>query len=354
MTRRIAAGCALVLTFMLGSEAVLPEESTIAVDHRGTLARAIERTPPRYPRSALDSGNQGWVQLSFVVTEDGNVIDPVVEDSSGGRDFERAAMRTVEDWSYEPATWDGEAVQQCENEVMITFVIEDSEAGVRRPFYRKFRRATEALDDADIERAEDVLDDMSTASMTTYERAAYSLLQARLAEAHADDEAQLRHLRHAVASDGRWIDEETYMPLLYLVLVLELETGKYSAALRTWEQLNELDTSSMDLSGAESAIAYIQEQIASPAVLATEARLEHDAECEDCRADWIYRPLRNSFAFAEIDGDVDNLEIRCQWQRVVDDVAEDKTWEIPESWGECRILVFGEPGTTFKLLEIPG
>ena len=28
-------------------------------------------------------------------------------------------------------------------------------------------------------------------------------------------------------------------------------------------------------------------------------------------------------------------------------------WEEPESWGECSVIVFGQPGTTFDFLELP-
>ncbi len=95
MTRKLAAGCALAMVFTFSSESVLPEESTIAIDHRGTFARAVERVAPTYPRLELNSGNQGWVRLSFVVTENGEVVDPIVTDSSGGHRFEREALRSI-------------------------------------------------------------------------------------------------------------------------------------------------------------------------------------------------------------------------------------------------------------------
>ena len=354
MRYRLVAGCALALTLTIGTEEAISEESTLAVDHRGTFARPIERSAPRYPQSALRSGAQGWVRLSFVVTEDGSVVDPVVEDSTGNRYFERAAMQSVESWSYEPATFDGEPVQQCENEVMISFFMEGSEAGVRRPFYRRYTRADEALNEGDVPRAEELIEQMSQHSMTGYELARQNLLRARVAEAHGDPAAQLRHLRRVVAGGGKWIDDETYPLILYVMLALELESLQHSAALRTWDQLSELNTSSVDLTQAEAAIETIRQFVAGPEALTIDARLDADDDCDDCRSDWLYYPLRKQFGFADIDGSIDNLEIRCQWQRVVDDVSNDKIWHIPETWGECRILVTGEPGTSFTLVEIPG
>ena len=354
MSFRLAAGFALAMTFTMSSESALPEESTIAIDHRGTFARPVERIPPNYPRRELYAGNQGWVKLSFVVTEDGEVIDPVVTDSSGGHRFEREALRSIRQWEFEPATWDGEPVQQCKNDHMMTFRIEDAEAFVTPRFYRRYREANEALDEGDIAKAEREIAALSELAMTTYERARHSLLQARVAETTGDADAQLIHLRRVVASNGFWIDEELYPQLLYLVVALEIQTGRHSAALRSWERLTELDTGALDLAPLASAIENINVFVAGPEVMFTQATLRSDEGCEDCNADWLHYPLRRQIAFADIDGEIENLEIRCDWQRIVDDVSDNKTWQIPESWGDCRILVTGEPGTTFKLVEIPG
>ncbi len=353
----LAASIGLAIALTTGSELALAEESADTIDHRGTFARAIERTAPRYPRRELRRGDQGWVKLSYVVTATGEVIDPVVEDSSGNRGFERAAMLVVEDWSFEPATWDGEVVQQCQNEVMINFTFEGARAGVGSSFASRYRRTADAIREGDIERAERRIADMERVAMTIYEHARLSILRAQIAEAVGDKGAQLRHLRRAATSSGRWIEDETYTAILYIILSLQLEDEKFSAALSTWAKLSEQDMSDFtpdQIAEIESSIQAINEFVAGPEMLAVSAVLNADADCEDCSADWFYRPLRRNFEFTGIDGSVDNLEIRCDWRRVVDDVTEEKSWQIPESWGDCRILVTGEPGTSFTLVELPG
>jgi TonB family protein len=67
-----------------------------------TFARAIEREPPRYPSRALEKGQEGLVIVSYVVQPDGTVADPIVVESSGILDFERAALKTVLNWTFEP------------------------------------------------------------------------------------------------------------------------------------------------------------------------------------------------------------------------------------------------------------
>ncbi|MDJ0911859.1 MAG: TonB family protein [Woeseiaceae bacterium] len=357
MRHFLAASCALAIIFLPDNESALADESVDPIDHRGTHARAIERSSPRYPQRELRSGDQGWVALSYVVTASGEVIDPVVEDSSGNRAFEQEAMNTVEKWNFEPATFDGEAVQQCQNNIMITFAIEGAEAGVRGSFATRYRRTAEAIRNGDFDRAERRIDDMTRLAMTIYEHARLSILRAQIAEARGDKEAQLEHLKRAATSGGRWIEGETYTAVLYIMLTLQLEAEKFSAALWTWEQLSEQDMSNFtpeQVAYIESSVAAIHEFVAGPEALAVTAELDVEDDCAECTADWFYTPLRRSFEFIEIDGSLDNLEIRCDWQRVVDDVAEGKSWQVPESWGDCRILVTGEPGTSFTLVELPG
>ena len=130
-TRTACLGFFLLLAPPLTASAEATDENSM---HRGVSAKPVKRTPPSYPRAELVRNQQGWVQLSYVVTPEGEVIDPVVEDSSGSRLFERAALRTVRQWSYEPATWDEQPVQQCQTKVMITFALEDVGKKVSRKF----------------------------------------------------------------------------------------------------------------------------------------------------------------------------------------------------------------------------
>lgn len=75
-------------------------------------AEAISKPAPEYPGFALAQGKEGWVIVSYVISPTGEVVEPMIEDSSGTEAFERAAMRAVEDWRYAPATWNGEPVER--------------------------------------------------------------------------------------------------------------------------------------------------------------------------------------------------------------------------------------------------
>ena len=69
---------------------------------------ALAKFPPQYPLWALQRGLEGWVDLTFIVTEQGTVMDPVVMDSYPKGAFDDAAVAAVTRWRFKPVMEDGE------------------------------------------------------------------------------------------------------------------------------------------------------------------------------------------------------------------------------------------------------
>lgn len=87
----------------------------IEIDVGGGIALARELTPlvrfsPDYPMSAAQNRTEGYVLLRFTVTETGSVADPEVLRSFPPGIFDRAAMRSVLRWKYQPQLVNGEPV----------------------------------------------------------------------------------------------------------------------------------------------------------------------------------------------------------------------------------------------------
>lgn len=334
--------------------------SAIAQEHpdsnlqRGTFARIVKRTAPRYPESELHQNRQGWVKLSYVVTTDGEAVDPIIEDSSGNRKFERAALRVIDNWIFEPATWDGKPVEQCQNEIMISFAIKPTPTGASRTFIRRYKKIVKQMDNGDTGEAAKLIDEtFDSWKMTVYEVSRLWALRGLLAEKTDNRARQLSSYRKAAANNGRWIEKDTYRSLLSRIVILELYSGQYSSALSNFEKLLDEGVRVEELGLLATAIQSLKEQLAEPRPLAVPARLSTGRQCDGCPADWQYRLLRREFSIADVEGTLEKLEIRCDWKRVIDTAREGVNWSIPESWGSCRVIVFGGEGTTFNLLEHP-
>ena len=66
--------------------------------------------PPQYPPAALMRGTEGWVKVSFLVTEEGLVRDPVVIDAKPRSTFDDAATAAALRWRFKPVVQGGHPV----------------------------------------------------------------------------------------------------------------------------------------------------------------------------------------------------------------------------------------------------
>jgi protein TonB len=89
----------------------------------------IVRVEPIYPRRALDRGIEGWVEVEFTVTEVGSISEPTILRSHPSAIFNRAALRAIERWKYEPKLVDGQPVSRPGMRKRLRFQL--NEAGSR-------------------------------------------------------------------------------------------------------------------------------------------------------------------------------------------------------------------------------
>jgi TonB family protein len=64
----------------------------------------IKYVPPVYPVSGRAEGATGWLDVEFVVTSDGRVINPRIAKGTLGSKFHRAALAAANQWKFSPAT----------------------------------------------------------------------------------------------------------------------------------------------------------------------------------------------------------------------------------------------------------
>jgi protein TonB len=83
----------------------------------------LVRVDPEYPPRAKQQGIEGWVEIQFTISPVGTVQDPVVIASKPPYVFDRAALRAVRKWRYNPKTEDGVAVARTGIQVRLRFEI---------------------------------------------------------------------------------------------------------------------------------------------------------------------------------------------------------------------------------------
>ncbi len=72
----------------------------------------LVRIPPRYPRAASRRGLEGVVTVSFTITKDGQVRDPVIVSSKPKNIFDKSALKAILKWKFKPKIVDGQPVER--------------------------------------------------------------------------------------------------------------------------------------------------------------------------------------------------------------------------------------------------
>jgi len=85
----------------------------------------LRRVQPKYPRRALENGDEGTVELLLTILPNGTVTSVrVVKERPSGKGFGDAAVTAVTQWTYRPQMRGGVAVQRDNVRVVVKFRLE--------------------------------------------------------------------------------------------------------------------------------------------------------------------------------------------------------------------------------------
>ena len=316
-----------------------------------TPATPLKRVDPRYPSQAIRKGREGWVRLSYVIDEEGRVKDPVVEDFFGSPSFKRSALSAVKKWQYNPAIKDGEPTQQCHQAVQMDFAI-SGKSGATRKFIKAYKDADERFNAGDVDAADEALKELlAWDTLNRYENTWLLNLESHIASKQGDVEREAQSLTRLLASNGSKrfnnmvFDEDYVAYALQRKIILDAQRGYYAEALKSYTTLQDMEAQETRIGEIAPLISQIEESIASEQNLTVPVTIGSDGN-------WFHTLVRNKFAFGNIQGELDTVEVRCDTHREKFTVAEAHVWQIPNSWGQCQVMVKGDSETKFDLIEV--
>lgn len=331
----------LGLSSLLFGHAVADEKLDVS-----KRAEPIKRTAPKYPGRAGRSGLEGWVQVSFVVDEEGNVTRPILHDSSGHREFENATLRAVKRWKYEPAIVDGKAVEQCHNKVQVDFRLNKPNKGVTRKFKSKFTEGTEAIANGELEVARQIITDLKGDTKRNWaENSYYWVLQVMYAE-KIGAEKYLESALLKISSNGRTsLPDDLYLQMLEKLFIVSIKSNQLAQVIDTYQLIESIFPESKVRENLQPYYEQVQGIVSSEQPLHVSAVLENNQI-------WSHKLLRNKFELISKNNPVDRVEIRCANKYSVYTSVKENGFTIPQSWGQCDVYVSGGDGTQFDLFEL--
>jgi hypothetical protein len=132
--------------------------------------------------------------------------------------------------------------------------------------------------------------------------------------------------------------------LYHQKLQLELNLEKISDALKTSNNLVLFSNNS------ENHPAYQKIKIQLESLIKSDKPLLVAGTIAE-REFWQHKLLRHQFSFIDIQGDLTKIDLRCRNKRHVYTVNNRSTWNIPQSWQDCSVYVYGEDNASFTLVQ---
>jgi TonB family protein len=334
------------------SAPVFAQKYDVEVSNSGATATPVEQAAPAFPASQAKSGQEGWVRMHFVVTPEGAAIDPIIVDSNGGPAFEAEAREAAAAWRFVPPE---SGTEDAHNLVNIRSEVTGSRDSATKGFRREHQRIVLDLVHERNEAAREKMDELyASGGFNTYEATMLWLMMGRVEGVENNDAGKLECYRRALAVSTRsTLRVENKLGLLEKVFQLEDQFGLYAAALQTFHTLTAASGDTPVNEELAARAAEIQSLVDSNADLVARATVYNPCDCEAGRPLWYYKPARRTFSFANLSGNVESFEARCEHQRVKGPVEAGSEWALAPEWGSCRIFVFGDDGATFEFIEHP-
>jgi TonB family protein len=324
---------------------LLPLQSAAQDD--ATTPALVSKPELKRPGGNIRRGQEAWVRMSYVITADGGVIDPIVTDSAGGAPFERAAREHIREWRFESPESGSELPL---NHAQLFYDVDRGRGKATRNFMRRYGRIMNDVLAGEIEKAQEMIaDTRRIGGWNRYETSMLLLMAGRVAGDTADPVSQLEYFRRAIGvSDRGALIGPTRASVLETVFTIQLSRGQLGNAARTLADLRRLQP---DSEAASELDARLDVAMREGPPLEVDGRIYNPCDCDEGVPTWVYQPVYRRFSFEPAGGNVDSFEARCEQGRLQDDVAAGKTWLLPQEWGRCELYVFGDDGADFRLVD---
>jgi TonB family protein len=348
MNIRTFAQLAVALAAIAAVSPAVAQNYDIVIENMPNVLTPINQTRARYPNSGIRSGQEGWVRVNFVVTPEGNAIDPIVVDSVGGTEFHASVQEAVSEWTFQPP---GEIL--ANNTVDVRIEIHDGRDLATSNFMRRYRRIVQHLyNEENLEARTSVDQARDIGGWNLYESTMLWLMIGRVEGVEGNSTGKLEAYRRALGvSNSRSLKGDDRRELLRKMFELEMELSQYASAQSTLRLLRREPGSKSDLDSVAELIARLDNRMAGDTPIAARATLYSPGDVTGAQSIWTYIPARQSFSFDALDGNVERFEVRCERNRLEGPVEAGKSWSLPEDAKNCRVIVFGDDGANFQFVE---
>ena len=334
------------LTFL--STSLFAEEAqveTTAVETKA--AEPLDSVTLPFPSELRINGNEGWVELSYIVDKEGKVKDPIILASVGGPAFEKTAKEALNNLKYTPAVYKGTTVEQSVGSEVVEFLLDQTFEGIDQGFSNAYNEMIFLYKNNNTEEGDAALDKLAKSQdLTLEELSMLELARGHSAAQRGKPMEQLQHIRNASVNTGKYLatNKEMLMVALQTRFALAVKNSFFNEAFATYNLIEAIDPLYENLTALALVYAPMKNAVDIGQLISVKGEIGQHGH-------FAYTPIRRVFAFASAEEGVTEFEPRCANKNQRFPVNTQNEWKIPESWGECSVVIYGTPGAKFELYE---
>lgn len=316
-------------------------------------AKAKSKPPPVFPEFDASHDSEGWVKIGFTIDAEGSTRNVVVLDRMGSERMISGALSAVKNWEYKPATLNGQPADQFNNTAEVLYELQTGQSrAVHANVIELYDRGRDLVNKGQYAEGIAVLESAKKERLNLFEQAMISFALAYAYALSNKPELALPQIRHAMIDDGRFLEKRIANPAKRLRIRLEAKTGnqRYVACAPSLADTDDFDPTGADRKDITRIVASTTAFLKSAAPYVQAAEIPKP-DSDDDPGMWEHELLRRKFSFASITGSLTKFRATCVVHLVEDEVKLANQWSTPEFAGPCTLRVWGEPGTTFKLVE---
>lgn len=308
-------------------------------------AQPLERVHPKFPFSMAKVGKEGWVRISFVIDEQGKVVDPIIHDSSGSKSFEKATIAAVKQWQYSPATVNGKPVEQCDSKVQFDFKLSGDRKGVSERFLKSYRKLKNAIVENRLEDAKNHFERLSDKPHWNFaEGVHFSVVAAMYFDAIGDEKALQNEITNIVNNGRVYLKPDGYLNFLLMKYNHQIQNNRFASAKETAEIALEHFPDHAITEAVKKNHEQVNKLIDENVAIIVKGKIVSDKS-------WSHKLLRNQFEISSEGQALDRIEVRCDNKRSSFGNVQYQRVFIPENWGQCMVYVDAPLDTEISLVE---
>ena len=323
------------------ADATLPDGFERATRTKGVSAN--------YPYGQARENSSGVVQLIIMIDKDGKPFEIMVAESSLPA-FSNAAVYAVRKWEFSSATLNGKPVESKQR-LRYKFQISQQKQGASPSFTKYYKRLMKELGESEpnLEAATKHIKNMDKASIKNL----YALTYAGLAwfeysKRFGTVADQIAALKDIVLFDveeekeQRVLSDTATFTIMDTLLKLLLNNNRYSEFLNYYNVFKPIDPQINNI--FSETVDKVKELQTGTKAFAQDIEI-------GARGFTSLDLFKRVFYFETKTGQISELKLRCDTKFAKFSHDDKIDYQIPASWGNCNVQVFGEPGSEAQLIQ---